>query len=301
MLSHGGTPSENIVGDLQTFSNLEAGLLYGFNEVFYQYARDDFWLKIGQVDINTDFMFSSNGLLFAHSSFGIDPVLTINLPAPTYPVTGFSITSQIPINDQLKVRLGAFDGQFGMPENNYLGLDWSISRDEGLLLLSEFEIDLFQNDLNQKFGVYHHSGQFYNYVEEENSRGQTAFYYIADWKAFQWNGTTANFFVQFDKAQRSNSQILYYFGGGIKLERYSTNNKKRELGLAFGHAEVNEVDEVILQNYNLKGETVFEASFKFELNPKFSLQPYIQWINIESLNQEDRNPFILAFRAHINL
>lgn len=161
MLTHGGEPSVNIIGDLQTFSNLEAGFLYGFYETYYQYERDKWWLKIGQQDINSDFLVSENGTLFTYSSFGIDAVATVNMPTPTYPVTGVSLTSQFQFSDQSNIRIGVFDGQFAVPKNNFLSIDWNLNSNDGMLYILEFEQHLLNDLLVQKVGYYYHSGNFF--------------------------------------------------------------------------------------------------------------------------------------------
>ncbi len=301
MISHGGTPSENLVGDLQTFSNLEAGFLYGFYETFYQYQKDALWLKVGQVDINTDFMVSDNGLLFAHSSFGIDPAMTINLPAPTYPVTGASITAQIPISKDVRIRLGLFDGQFSAPRNNYLSIDWSLNKREGFLNIVEGEFPLLDGRIKQKVGFYHHTGTFYDFEKQESRKGLSAVYSITDWliEGDQQSGT--NVFLQFDKSNKASSSVLYYVGLGLRFKNKIEFLKNDEIGIASGFAKVNPIDDAIAENYDLRAENILEASIKFSILDNIALQPYTQLISIDSIDPNAKNPFIFALRLHVNL
>jgi len=145
MLSYGAEPTAHITRDLQTFSNIEAGFLFGFFQFCYQYAKNNFWLKVGHQDINSDFLIPDYGLSFSRSSFGIDPVATINMPAPTYPVSAMSVTSQIRFNNQYTLRLGVFDGQFEGPNGDFLGLKTRLDKDEGYLFWVENQLSIFQN------------------------------------------------------------------------------------------------------------------------------------------------------------
>lgn len=298
MITHGGEPSANIVGDLQTFSNLEAGSLYGFYEMYYQYQTEGFWLKVGQQDINTDFLVSENGLLFTHSSFGIDPVATIGMPAPTYPPTAASVTASIDLNKQTKLKLGIFDGQFASLNGSFLTVNWSLNKDEGLLYIIEPEFKLFNNRLTQKIGFYHHSGLFMDRETLSLSRGQSAFYLVSDLQLSAKGEKTANLFFQFNTSTKSVSDLKYYYGLGLRLVNY-LGSAPNEIGLALGHARLNDEFISVRNEYDLSSETVIEFNYKKEVSGWLSLQPYFQWIGMNQINNTQRNPIILALRAYI--
>ena len=298
MLTHGGEPSADIVGDLQTFSNLEAGSLYGFYEMYYQYQTDGFWLKVGQQDLNTDFLVSENGLLFTHSSFGIDPVATIGMPAPTYPPTAAAITAGINLNEQVRLQLGIFDGQFASLNDNFLTVNWDISKDEGLLYIIEPEFKLLNNRLTQKIGFYQHSGLFVDRETSNVSKGQSAFYLVSDYQLLEKGEKTANLFFQFNTSTKAVSDLNYYYGLGLRLVNY-VGGKPNEIGLALGHAKLNDDFISVRNEYNLTSETVVELNYKQEVKDWLSIQPYFQWIGMNEINNPQRNPIILALRAYI--
>lgn len=298
MLTHGGEPSADIVGDLQTFSNLEAGSLYGFYEIYYQYQTENFWLKIGQQDLNTDFLVSENGLLFTHSSFGIDPVATIGMPAPTYPPTAASLTVGIDLNEQIKLKLGVFDGQFAALNGSFLTVNWNLNKDEGLLYIIEPEFKLFNNRLTQKVGFYRHSGQFIDRETLNSSKGQSAFYLVSDYQLIEKGEKTANLFLQFNTSTKSVSDLNYYYGIGLRLTNY-VHGKPNEIGLALGHAKLNDDFTSVRNEFNLTSETVIELNYKQELSSWISLQPYFQWIGMNEISNAQKNPIIFALRAYI--
>lgn len=298
MHTHGGEPSADIVGDLQTFSNLEAGSLYGFYEIYYQYQTDGFWLKVGQQDLNTDFLVSENGLLFTHSSFGIDPVATIGMPAPTYPPTAASLTIGVDLSEQVKLKVGIFDGQFAALNGSFLTVNWNLNKDEGLLYIVEPEFKLFNNRLTQKVGFYHHSGQFVDRETLNSSKGQSAFYLISDYQLMEKGEKTANLFLQFNTSTKSVSDLNYYYGLGLRLTNY-VKGKPNEIGLALGHAKLNDDFVSVRNEFNLTSETVIELNYKQELSSWISLQPYFQWIGMNEITNAQKNPMIFALRAYI--
>lgn len=298
MLTHGGEPSADIVGDLQTFSNLEAGSLYGFYEMYYQYQTEGFWLKFGQQDLNTDFLVSENGLLFTHSSFGIDPVATIGMPAPTYPPTAAAITVGIDLSEQVKLKAGVFDGQFSALNGSFLTVNWNLNKDEGLLYIIEPEFKLFNNRLTQKVGFYHHSGQFVDRETLNSSNGQSAFYLVSDYKLMEKGEKTANLFLQFNTSTKSVSDLNYYYGLGLRLTNY-VSGKPNEIGLALGHAKLNDDFVSVRNEFNLTSETVIELNYKQELLGWLSIQPYFQWIGMNEITNTQKNPVIIALRAYI--
>ncbi|OEK05043.1 carbohydrate porin [Roseivirga misakiensis] len=300
-LTHGQEPSADIVGDLQTFSNLEAGFSYGFYEAYYQFEHDDFWIKIGQQDINTDFLVSESGALFTHSSFGIDPVATINMPAPTYPATALAITSHLQLNENLGLLLGVFDGQFANPKNDFIGINWSIDKNDGLIYIIEPELSLFKGKMKQKIGYYHHSGLFTDLSGSGLRRGLSAFYLVTDLNILKREEKEINLFLQFDRSTKAVSDLKHYFGFGLKFNNLIQSRELNELGIGIGHAALNTRFSSVSTEYDIQNETFLELNYKHQLKKWLSIQPYFQWINIDRIARPNVDPIILAFRAHIEL
>lgn len=297
MLTHGGEPSANIVGDLQTFSNLEAGFLYGFNELFYQYEHNDFRLKIGQQDINSDFMVTTNGLFYTHSSFGIDPLSTINMPAPTYPVTAFSISTRFKLKSSVFLQLGIFDGQFALPKNDFLTIDWSMSKNQGLIYVIEPEINLLKGRWTQKVGFYHHSGLFSKKSDGTMTRGLSTFYLTGDIQLKQWGEKSLDMFYQFSTSTSAVSDLDYYYGAGLKITNPFGTDSENELGVALGHASTNTQFQSVRDFYGISGETAIELSYKTRINSWFEFQPYFQYISFNDLDNSRRHPMVFALRG----
>ncbi len=297
MLTHGGEPSLKSVGDLQTFSNIEAGWLYGFYETYYQYNNDHLQLKIGQQDINTDFLVSENALLFAHSSAGIDPVTTLNMPAPTYPFTAIALTSRWTIKKALSIRTGIFDGQFGAARKNFITIDWKISGDKGLLYIVEPEIHLLHDRVILKPGTYYHSGNFISKKDNSIRRGLWGYYLVSDITLFQKEEKSIGLFTQYSISRPELSDLQYYAGTGLRIVQPFKWDRAHELGIFIGYTRLFSQWSETAEKYDIISETAIELSGQLSITPWLKLQPYFQLILRNDIHPEKPEPLIAALRA----
>ncbi len=259
--------------------------------------HNDLWLKVGQQDINSDFILSTNGLFYTHSSFGIDPLSTINMPAPTYPVTAFSVTSRFKLSPDIALQLGVFDGQFALPKNDFLTIDWSMSKDEGLIYIIEPELNLLKGKWTQKIGFYHHSGLFTDKSDGTMARGLSTFYLVGDNQLKEWKNRSLDMFYQFSTSTNAVSELDHYYGWGLKMTNPFLKANEDELGLALGHASINTRFQSVRDAYDMSGETVIELTYKTRLNKWLELQPYFQYIGFHNNTSSGRNPMVIALRG----
>ena len=108
--THGKTPSENLFGDLQIASNIEAGNHTYLQELWYRRRLEKVELTVGLQDMNAEFANTENGGLFLNSSFGIPPTFSLNLHAPIFPLTSLGITAKWQISDRFIWLNGVYDG-----------------------------------------------------------------------------------------------------------------------------------------------------------------------------------------------
>ena len=300
MITHDNMPSALRVRDLQTFSNIEAGNLYGFNEVFYQFETEKLTVKVGGQDINSDFFVTENGLLFTHSSMGIDPVATINMPAPTYPFTAFSINAAWQIKDQVKLRAGFFDGQFANARDRFLPISWTLNNQQGLIYVFEPEFSFFKNRMITKLGAYHHSGRF---IKKDNSGigNFWGFYNISDIQIHQMGRQSINFYYQINKSTNNLSDLDFYYGIGFRFVNLLNIEQNNQLGVGIAHASLNTQFQSVINEYGISSETVLEINWLVTLSKQISLQPYFQFINIKDIGNDFKEPVVFAFRGYLTL
>jgi Carbohydrate-selective porin, OprB family len=295
--THDNEPSATKTGDLQTFSNLEAGLKYGFGEIFYEYRAPKFNIQFGQQDINSEFLATENGGLFSSSSFGIDPVMTINVDMPTFPFTAMSLTSEIMLGKKTVLRAGLYNGSFPM-KDHYLAKSWSFDRDKGIIFIIEPEFHLFKDKVVTKFGAYHHSGLFQEIESTNMIRGLWGIYSVTDFRLYQKEGKSFNFFYQFNTSTRNISDVDFYFGTGFRAINLIGINKENELGLAVAHASINAQYQEVVDEYNVESESLIELNWLIKFSDHIALQPYTQLIIRKDTGNETHTPFVFSIRAN---
>jgi porin len=277
-ITHGQSPSEFLVGDFQTASNIDAGDHIYIHELWYKQQFKRFEITFGLQDLNVEFAGSDNGSMFINSSFGIPSLISDNIPAPIFPLTALGITSKIQISDQVSLSAAIYDGCPTAFEHNVYNINWHLCQDDGTLILSElaWANELFQLPGTYKAGYYYHTGLY----EKDAETGETTevfdnnygFYFIADqtvWKKSD-SDRSAGVFVQLALSPADINNHHYYFGGGINYFGISKRQPEDALGMAFACAGFN-------KNYK-KNETTIEAYYKKQIGENFSIQPDLQYV-----------------------
>ena len=93
LYNHGPSLSARL-GDIQIANNYEATKGFKIYEFWYQKSWEKGHLKLGQLDVNNSFAFTDYGASFIHSSFGIGPEFTLNIPLSTFPLTSLGFVGE---------------------------------------------------------------------------------------------------------------------------------------------------------------------------------------------------------------
>jgi porin len=112
--THGGTPSEKLLGDFQVASNIEAGNHTYLHELWYKHSFETFEIVIGLQDLNAEFVTSEYAGSFINSSFGIPSLIADNIPVPIFPLTALGIAGKFKISEDVAIQAAIFDG---LPED----------------------------------------------------------------------------------------------------------------------------------------------------------------------------------------
>jgi porin len=298
--THGKSPSEFLVGDFQTVSNIDAGDHIYIHELWYKHQFKRFEITFGLQDLNVEFAATDNGSLFINSSFGIPPVISDNIPAPIFPLTALGITSKIEITDNILLSAAVYDGCPTAFEHNLYNTNWHLSNNDGTLVLSElaWSKEFFQLPGTYKAGYYFHSGL----TETDPETGVYAevfdnnygFYFIADQTVWQKSGSDQSIgvFAQLALSPASINTHHYYLGGGLNYCGISKKQPNDALGLAFACAGF---DHKIRKN-----ETTIEMYYKKQICENLFFQPDVQYvINPAGTEAELPNALVGLLRFNI--
>lgn len=292
--THGATPSENLFGDFQVASNIEAGNHIYIQELWYKHHLGKTELTIGLQDLNAEFVTSDYSGNFINSSFGIPSLIAENVPVPIFPLTALGISGKVSLSDNFVLKTALFDGlPDGFEENQY-NINWVLNSRNGIQLFSEIQFNTSINNLkgSYKAGTYYHTHLSQNNettgIPETVFDKNYGFYLIADQTLWEKSDNSfIGFFAQIAVSPGNINLHNYYVGGGISCEGLFGNNCDNSIGLAFAHAGLN--------SSSLKDETVIEVFYRTTVMDNIFIQPDFQYIINPAGSGKNLNNAIAAF------
>lgn len=298
--THGATPSANLVGDSQVFTNIENGNYTYLYELRYRQTFHKIWINFGIIDLNTEFIKTEEGLNFINSAYGVIPSVSGNIPLSIFPKNALGIMLNYSISENLSVQTSIIDGNPGSLNDDPYNLKHNISLSEGLYYSGEF-IYSHQNSKYKLCG-YYHSGNFVDLVDIEKTYSHNyGFYAIADQSILSFTGTKKlNGFIQMGYAPMNRNLIDFYFGVGLNL--YSPFNRENDVaGIAIAHTKLCR-DYYRVNKENLtKSETAIEANYTFSINRNILIKPDFQYIINPGMNNALNNSLATTMRIIFSL
>ncbi len=150
---HGENGSANYVGDIGTFSNIEAYDTWRLYELWFEqhFFEERFSLRFGQITFDSEFaVLDAYGGLFVQSGFGTPEAFSANLPLPVYPNATPGIRLRVEPFEGFAIQAAVFDGNVApgltpdpspdaapSTEFNRHGTHWALRPDEGALFVGE--------------------------------------------------------------------------------------------------------------------------------------------------------------------
>ncbi|MDQ7001044.1 MAG: carbohydrate porin [Mariprofundus sp.] len=255
--NHGGDPSANIIGDLQTASNIEAPDQFIVHEAWYeqQFSGGFLSVLVGLHDLNSEFYVSDYGSLFIDSSFGIGPDMSANVSVSLFPKAGLAVRVRVTPTGNSYVQMAIYDGD---PSTR------SIHSAEGKLMLGEAGFSV--GTATYKVGYWNHSA-------DKAFAGQTfgndyGMYGIIDQEIMHFDvDSTVGAFFQYGWAPAARNAITRYIGGGFHLHGIIPTRDEDDIGIAIARADT-----------HLSTETTLELTYRLVLMPWLTIQPSYQII-----------------------
>lgn len=287
--THGGKPSEMLIGDFQGVSNIEAGNQTFLYELWFKQAIGRFNFILGLQDLNANFSTSQNGALFTNSSFGIQSSIADNIPTPIFPLTALGGIVQWNISDSFLWQAAIFDGTPDDFESNPYNIHWKLSKQQGFLTVSEFQVKkslLPGKKACYKAGVYYH--QHNDTIDREQRNG--GLYFIGD----QQISGKIFLFSQIGLSPKGLNRHNHYYSFGINYNGMCMNRPDDQLGVAVAYAG--------FDNGPVGNETAIELTYKFQLNRNIYFRPDMQYIiHPAGTAMKLENALVGSFRVGINI
>lgn len=231
---HGADPTAQVIGDLQTASNIEAPDQMVLYEAWVEWRFGDGIISMlaGLHDLNSEFDVSEYASLFLNSSFGIGPEISANVPVSIFPKPGWGVVARVQDSLGDVVRIGLYDGD---PETRTIR-----PKTEGLMGIGELE--LHWSDMGEpgmiKLGWWRHTADHSSpFIPGQVAHGVSGAYAILEQRFVHWNGGGLGLFVQYGQAQRRRTAVPRYMGIGLHLQGFLPARPEDEIGLGMARAE----------------------------------------------------------------
>lgn len=273
--AHGNSPTENLIGDFQVASNIDAGgdIIY-LQEFWFKQSFKKLEFTLGIQDLNAEYANSQNSSEFINSSFGIAPVIADNVPCSIFPITGLGISGKLEVNKNIKIQMALFDG-FPTGLNNTTC--WNIKDNNGLLYFTELQLTSEISNLTgtYKIGYYYHSGiaeQDEEAIESLNVFNNNYGYYLtADQILWRQKNRSLGIFTQLAFSPAEISLHNKYLGFGVNFSGLFKKQGNDEFGLAMAYAGFN-------NDLNHKHESLIEIYYYLPINENIYIKPDLQYI-----------------------
>ena len=324
--NHGATPSEFRIGDLQTVSNIETKDSTRLFELWYEQTFDlfgtDLSMLIGQHDLNSEFDVTEYGSLFTHSSFGIGPDISVNVPVSIFAVAAPAIRLKWEPNDSLYFMAAVYDGDPGDPDVNRSGMRWRHSSTEGFMYIYEMGYHFGDPEESQTFpgsyklGYWQHTAEFDDVRDTDENENPLehhknyGIYFLFDQMLIPGEGKRGlGAFFQIGGAPGDRNEVDFYVGGGIHYQGIIPSREDDVLGLAVAHASISgnlrdaeDVAEADGSTFHSRDthETAIELTYKSQITPWLSIQPGVQTVFNPGADSSLDDAVISILRFQIN-
>ncbi len=265
------------MGDIQTADNLEALPLTRLFEAWVarQWGTENrsIALRVGLIDLNSQFDSIDPASLFLNSSHGIGPDISRsgrNGPS-IYPITALGGTVTAVPSDKWTVRLGVFEGMPGDLTRPRAFFAQRLGKHDGLLTILQADY-LLNKETRAEAGAWRYSAAV-PAVEGGFAHDQGAYASI-ETPVAMLPRTSAWVRIGFSDSRAQT--VAGYIGLGAVQSGTFAGRPDDRLGVAVAHAIIG--SPAVRTLGISSAETSVEASYQVKLSDRFALQPDVQYI-----------------------
>ena len=311
--AHGGMKptADGMVGDLQTVSDIEATRSTRIYEGWYQQSLFDnkFSIKLGLIDLNSEFLESDSGNLYINSSFAIASSMWINTNSVAiYPEPVPAVRLEYSPNDQFNFLAGFF--QANPLNSNVNANSLHFGDGEGLLSIEEgqyhYKIPVqgglagtvkggFWYNSNDRPGVNTIDNNGNPLISEDNDGA----YGMIDQRVFQVNDTQGlNVFFFGGGAPDDRNIVQYSLAGGLNYTGLIPYRPKDVMGIALTSSAFSDKLRSITGQDG--SETTYEWTYQVQIRDGIYVQPDIQYVRHPDGNDSTKNASVFMLRTVIH-
>ena len=297
VLNH-GKPLTDYVGDLQTISNIEAPRNIYLYEFILEQKFKGHTLIIGKSEINALFAYSTHGLGFVHSSFGIGPEMSVNVPLATFPYAAMGIYTNIQLQKNFHLSAAVYDGRPNTEIGYIKSYDFSLNSKRGFFWIGEIDYQITKEKTQistYKMGIWSLQGI---------TQKESGFYAIIDQKLLTEDEDSTqglHAFAQYGRIPNNATVFKNYSGMGMVYYGPFSNRSQDQIGLAWGQGNVSNIYREGLSRTTDRAETVIESYYNYVISDQLEVQLDSQYIINPGVDPLVKNALVGILRLKYNL
>ena len=306
-LSIHGQSVNRFNSSIQGISNLEASAQTKLYEAFLEHTlfsntKKPSRLKVGLVDLNSEFDVIEFAGLFSNPSHGIGPDFSQSGKAgpSIYPDSTLAFMLDQKLLAETYLKLGLFDAVANNGKNTF-GNRLSLKNRDGYLITSEL---IFKNKTNPlltqlSLGIWHYTNSFQSYNGQTKHHNQGVYTSLqSDFRNTQERGLTS--FVRIGSAKNSFNKNQSYLGLGAVYYGMFQNRPNDQIGLALGSSFLSDAYKKSQPNTLEPLETIVELSYLIQLSDTFFVQPMVSHVINPSFDKNIKNATLFGLKAELS-
>jgi porin len=301
------TLSERIVGDIQTVSNIDTDGATRLYEAWVERVFDAGALRLGLMDLNSEFDVNETGALFVNSSHGIGPDFSQvgeNGPA-IFPITGFGLLTRVNFGERAELRAAVFEATVGDPDHSRR-TTVDLESDEGALLVAELTFRPTESS-RSILGVWRHNGRSTDLADPEIQHRDESLgvYALAEGTLLNAGEHSLNGFIRLGFADAHVHQIARYQGAGLVWSGpfFASSEREEQLGLAIAtitNGNTFRRTQAALGSTFERHETAIELTYRMQATQWLALQPDVQYIIHPGTDPTLDNAWVIGLRFELS-
>lgn len=290
VLGNYGKPPSDLVGDLQTISNIQTDNNLKLYEFWYEHSFAKGAVKVlaGLHDYNSTFYSLESAGLFTTSSFGIGPEAAQVGPS-IFSTTSTAIHITL-AGEHHYLLLASYDGVAGDPDHPR-GTHIKFKKTDGLFNAIEWGVQ-YEGSYKLAVGAWQHTAEVDNPVDGNFSDANSGFYLIGE----KYVGENIAAFFQYGRADADKNQLETYLGAGVTFSNAWIDEDA--IGLAYASAQNG--SPFLRMNVDvLSKENIVELSYLCPVTSALSVQTSLYAIKNPSMSPNVDDALALGLRAYI--
>ena len=312
--TNGTAFSTNLVGDAHGVSNIEAPGAARINEAWmaHDFLGTKGHVKIGIIDLNTEFDTLNSSALFINSAHGIGSEFShTGLNGPSiFPFTTLGMTTSYQADRKTLVRVGVFNGVAGNPADPGQ-VAYRVSANNGALAIGQLERNFRQ--FRVEAAVWGYTARFDALDQVEGGAnpirvgGNMGGYALIEGPLYSAPSNSERTLSGWIRAGVANGRINpvnRYLGAGLVYTGFLTGTGRDQLGLAAAYGGFSRLSRIgASDNGGDLGpqETNVELTYQYQVKKWLFLQPDVQYVISPGGDPLYKNAIVAGLRFDLKI